>query len=281
MFKIIRYVYQKFATCSKIKQLKILEAGVDKEGDPFIKLENGRIFFGPESTSKERKFYKLFLSSGTRKKLPFQCFQIALDIVIRYMEGNLKWGGPAKEAFYNVKEGDVIAEMGAFRGYYTLYLADKVGTSGKIVAIEPIPSNLKYLEKNIAANKLENVIVVPKGVWNENDHKTFQRKSTDFQSGSIDISYNNSEALSIEVNTLDQILQDTNVDQVDFMLIQLNGAEYEALEGLSKFEPKHLAIAARYDKEERNIAQEIRLLLEARDYTTKTLNRKFVYAQLN
>lgn len=278
MIKLIRYIYQKFQTSSKIKFLDIVQVGCDNDEDAFIKLSNGLIFFGPKSAPKEKKFYSLFLSSRLKQKLPFECYQVAIDIVVRFKEGNLKWGGPAKEAFYKVKNGDYIAEMGAFRGYYTLYLAQKVGEKGKIIAIEPIPENLYYLKKNIAINKLGNVFIVPKGVWNANEEKEFQRKASDYQSGSIDIAYNDSDSQKIEVNTLDTILEESKVSGIDFMLIQLNGAEYEALEGLTKLKPKNFSIAARYDKAGRNISQEIEHLLKERGYETHVLNHKFVYA---
>jgi len=281
MIKIARYLYQKFTTTRRLQTLKIEEAGIDGDGDAFVRLKDDYVFYGPKPVAKEKKFYSLFLSGGTKNQLPFDCYQVAIDIVIRYKEGNLKWGGPAKEAYYKVKEGDVIAEMGAFRGYYTLYLTKQVGTEGRIVAIEPIPDNVRYLKKNISENHLKNVSIVPKGVWNKDEEKVFQRKSTDFQSGSIDMSYDDSDAQKIEVNTLDTILKDQHIQQVDFMLIQLNGAEYEALEGLTSLAPKNLSIAARYDKEGRDIAKEIQLLLEERGYEVQSLNQKFVYGQLN
>ncbi|WP_420318302.1 FkbM family methyltransferase [Ekhidna sp.] len=281
MTKILRYLYQKFVVTRRISELQIKEAGLDSDGHAFVTLKDGMTFYGPKPAGKEKKFYSTILSKSVKNQLPFHCYQVAIDIVIRFYEGNLKWGGPAKEAFYHVKEGNVIAEMGAFRGYYTLYLSKKVGPDGHIIAIEPIPDNIEYLRKNIAINEIENVTIVPKGVWNENDQKTFQRKTTDYQSGSIDIVYQDQEALVIEVNTLDKILSDQKVNEVDFMLIQLNGAEFEALEGLSKSKPKNLAIASRYNKNQRNIAREIQELLMQRGYAINILNEKFIYAQLN
>lgn len=281
MIKIARYIYQKAITSYRITKLRIKEAGLDENGDPYVTLQDEFTFSGPKTALKEKKFYDLFLSRKVKAKLPFDCYQVAMDIVIRYVEGNLKWGGPHKEAYYKIKTNDVVAEMGAFRGYYTLYLSKKVGENGRIIAIEPIPSNIQYLKKNIEINDIKNVTIIEKGVWNANDTKTFQRKATDYQSGSIDISYENEASLSVEVNTLDTILTRCNTKRVDLMLIQLNGAEYEALEGLKSFMPLNFAIAARYDKNDRRISSEIVQLLIKRGYNVKTLQEKFVYACLN
>ncbi|WP_462248257.1 FkbM family methyltransferase [Ekhidna sp.] len=280
MLKIILYIYQKIVVSRQIRSLQIESASIDEDGHSFVRLNDGLVFYGPKSMKKERKFYKILIPSNLKKQLPFECYQIAMDIIIRYKDGNLKWGGPSKEAMYTVKKEDVIAEMGAYRGFYTIYLSQKVGPKGKIIAIEPIPENIEYLRKNIEANNLKNTVIVEKGVWNANEQKVFQRKTTEFQSASIDLVFQNQNTETIEVNTLDKILDDSDVKGVDFMLIQLNGAEYEALEGLQSFIPKHFAIAARYNKDGRDITTEVENLLVERGYATKRLEHKFVYAEL-
>lgn len=52
-----------------------------------------------------------------------------------------------------IKEGDVVLDLGAFIGYYTLLFADRVGSKGKVVAFEPSPMNYKILSKNVELYK--------------------------------------------------------------------------------------------------------------------------------
>ena len=63
-----------------------------------------------------------------------------------------------------VKSGDIIVDVGANIGYYTVLFADKVGKKGKIIAIEPDPINFEILQKNIKENKLFNVVAVQAAV---------------------------------------------------------------------------------------------------------------------
>jgi FkbM family methyltransferase len=56
-----------------------------------------------------------------------------------------------------VHPGDVVYDLGANVGFYTL-LAAKLGA--RVLAFEPVPRNLAYLRRHIALNECENVTVV-------------------------------------------------------------------------------------------------------------------------
>jgi FkbM family methyltransferase len=58
------------------------------------------------------------------------------------------------------KVGDVVVDVGANIGYYTVLLADKVGKNGKVYAFEPDKTNFEILVKNIKENNLKNVVPV-------------------------------------------------------------------------------------------------------------------------
>lgn len=275
----IKYIWNRILLARKVSKLKIESAGIDYDEIPFVKLKDGPVFFGLKSSPKDKKYYNL-LPASQKSVLPFESFLVANDIVIRYFEGGLMLGGPHKELFYKTKAGDSVAEMGAYMGHYTIYLSEKVGKNGKVIAIEPMPDNLNILRKNIAENKLDNVIIVPKGVWKEKDEMTFHRKKGDHQSGSVELNYKNDDTVKIPVDSLDNILQEQKIDHINFMLIQLNGVEPEALEGLTKYKPNHIAIAARYTKNNKPAAQLISDTLLKRNYKSKIIKRDFVFAEL-
>ena len=268
-------IIQKIRITWQLRKLEVAQTGID-EGVPFVELTNHLRFFGLQSGKKDRKYYGI-LPRNTQKMIPFECYKVATDIVIRYMEGGLKLGGPKKEHFYKVREGDVVAEMGAYMGYFTLYLAQKVGKNGRIIAIEPMKDNLRFLQKNIAFNGFDNVEIIDKGVWNKNETISFLRSPEDTQSASIGLKEGTKEEFTIEAKRLDSILEQCKAEHVNFMIIQLNGAEPEALEGLETFRPDHLAIAARYKVSDRNPVQHITNLLKAREYKILVRSRKYIY----
>ncbi len=59
---------------------------------------------------------------------------------------------------FSPKEGDVVIDVGTAFGIYTMIASKKVGSYGKIVAIEPQPKIFKMLNYNIKLNKLFNRI---------------------------------------------------------------------------------------------------------------------------
>ena len=249
------------------------------EGIPYLELKDGLRFYGLRPSQKDKKYYKL-ASSKVKKILPFEHYKVALDILIRFIEGGLKMGGPGKEMFYKVKPGDIVAEMGSYMGYYTMYLASKVGKKGRVIAIEPMPDNLSYLKKNIEYNGLTNVTIVEKGVWNKNEMQTFYQVGHDTQSASLILDGEEKKKFQIEVNSLDTILENCKADYVDLMLIQLNGIEPEALEGLQKLKPQHLAVAARYKSGEDKPVPRISKILAQRGYESRVIKEDYIYASL-
>jgi len=279
MLSTINYIINKTGLVRKVAKLEFKSAGTDTEEMPYVEMKSGLKIFGMKSSEKDKKYYKL-LPSKVKYKLPFPCFAVATDVVIRYIEGGLKYKGPRKEMFYTVKDGDYIAEMGAYMGHYTLYLSKKVGDKGKVIAIEPLPDNLKVLQKNIKSNNINNVIIVPKGVWKEKGEMVFNRKKGDTQSGSVELSYKSEDQFSIPVDSLDNILEENKIEHLDLMLIQLNGLEPHALEGLNKIKPGHFSIAARYDKDNENSAELIKMKLEKRNYNVNIIEKDYVFAKL-
>ena len=244
-------------------------------------LGDGTTFFGSHvNANLDKHFYKL-LSSKTKRTLKYESLQVAVDIVIRYVEGGLQYGGPKKQSRYTVKKGDYVSEMGGYQGFCSVKLAQQVGSQGQVVSIEPMPDNFRLLQKNMKINNLDQVICVNRGVWDSTKELKFNRKKGDGQSSSIEMNYNDAEIISVPADTLDNIFSQQNTTANDFMIIQLNGAEINGLRGLSNFKPNYLSIAARYDTEGVDAARAIKELLEGRGYSVEIDREDFVFATLH
>jgi len=280
MLKKLINLNQRNVLFKKINNLKIKSSGVDNEGDPFVELKNGIKFYGGKNKANTDKLLYNLLNKNSKKVLNFNCVQTALDIVIRYVEGGLKYGGPKKQSRYNVKEGDIVSEMGAYQGFCSLKLAQQVGATGKVIAIEPMPDNFRLLKKNKIANNLDQLEIVNKGVWDISKTLVFNRKIGDGQSSSIEMDYTGGEKIEVSADTLDQIYKEVGVDNLDFIIIQLNGAEINALRGLTSFKPLNMSIAARYDTESVDAAVAIKDLLKQREYKSEIVESDFVFSKL-
>lgn len=276
MINSIKYIFSRIGMVRKVGRLHFTLSGIDDEGIPFVEYDGLR-FHGKPSNPRDKKYYQI-LPPRVRIKLSFECFRTAQEIVIRYIEGGLKYGGPKKQAYYKIKEGDTVAEMGAYHGFFALKLCKMVGTHGRVITIEPLPDNLKLLRKNISFNGFDDLCtIVPKGVWNEKTTLSFKRKADDHQSGSIVLGRGN-EDIMLPVDSLDNIMVETNTVSCDMMIIQLNGVEIDALSGLKSFRPENLAIAARYDQPGMDVVSEIIKLLKERKYKVYLEEDRFVFA---
>jgi FkbM family methyltransferase len=74
------------------------------------------------------------------------------------------WTGAYERAVQDVlvelvQPGDVVWDIGAHVGYFTLLLSHLVGPSGKVVAFEPVSDNRLRLEESLRLNGVANVVV--------------------------------------------------------------------------------------------------------------------------
>jgi FkbM family methyltransferase len=134
-----------------------------------------------------------------------------------------------------IKENDVVIDIGANIGYYTLIFAKLVGKNGKVIAFEPDPSNFKLLKKNIQTNGYKNVVLVQKAVSTKNDVLKLFLCDFNYSMHRIYDSKYGEESVDIESVNLDDYLEKNNLfDKVNFVKMDIEGSEISALGGMEK-----------------------------------------------
>ncbi|MFA5386120.1 MAG: FkbM family methyltransferase [Candidatus Paceibacterota bacterium] len=142
-----------------------------------------------------------------------------------------------------VRPGNVVIDLGANIGYFTLLAAKLVGETGKVFSFEPEPSNFYYLQKNIKINDFNNAVAFQKAVSNKNGETSLfvctydSGHHTINQSGGIE-AYRHGRSgrtkkISIETVALDDFFEG-KIDRVDILKIDVEGAEAIAIEGMEK-----------------------------------------------
>lgn len=145
-----------------------------------------------------------------------------------------------------VKPGDVTLDCGANVGVWTRVALDH--GARLVVAIEPAPENIEALRRNfkneIAAGK---VVVVPKGVWDKDDVLLLKRDPHNTAADSFVMLKDGSQGVQAPLTTIDKIVAELKLDRVDYIKMDIEGAEQKALTGgrvtLAKYHPR-LSIAA-------------------------------------
>ena len=146
-----------------------------------------------------------------------------------------------------VQKGDIVLDCGANIGVYTREALD-AGAS-KVIAIEPAPENIECLNRNFRAEITEGrVIVYPKGVWDKDDFLTMHVDPHNSAADSFLIQREGSvEVARLPLTTIDKLVEELKLSRVDFIKMDIEGAEPNALIGgrqtLEKFHPR-LALSA-------------------------------------
>ena len=137
---------------------------------------------------------------------------------------------------FNPKSGDIVVDVGAHIGLYSLIAAKRVGPGGKVIAIEPDPENFKILRKNILLNRSKNIEALECAAYSAREKlKLFlpelEQGRTIFNTVMQDRAKTSINFLEVEANTLDNILESKNITEVNWIKIDVEGAELEVLKG--------------------------------------------------
>lgn len=135
-----------------------------------------------------------------------------------------------------LRPGMVFVDVGANDGYYTLFAARRIGAGGRVIAVEPSTRERVNLKRNIARNGLANVTVIPaalgavcgtadlqlaQGV--HSGHNTLGRFANDgVKAESVE---------RVTMRTLDEVAGEIGLDRIDFMKIDVEGAEAAVIVG--------------------------------------------------
>ena len=69
----------------------------------------------------------------------------------------------------HIKYGDIVIDAGANIGMFSLLASRRVGSEGKVIAVEPQKDNFNFLEQNIRINRLKNIRTINKALYSEDD----------------------------------------------------------------------------------------------------------------
>lgn len=127
-----------------------------------------------------------------------------------------------------VKAGMTVVDIGANIGYYTVILSKLVGEKGRVYAFEANPEAVKELEENIRLNQLEdNITLVPLAVGDKEGKVNIVQDSN---LGHSSVS-NSDKGEAVKMITLDSHFADNSHPLIDWLKIDIEGAEFSALSG--------------------------------------------------
>lgn len=213
--------------------------------------KNGEVFTAEVALQEPGRFWrvparvKLHIAASKLKRLiptlpgviqlPFGSWWLsrgsALDECL--LQGSFE---PAETAFLQryLHSGMTILDIGAHHGYYTLLASKAVGANGQIIAFEPSPKERIRLGEHLRLNECQNVRVEPSAL-----EATEEKRELYLVQGAED--YCNSlrppvveagtTTITVQTTTLDSFLNFQRIDNVDFIKMDVEGAELNVLRG--------------------------------------------------
>jgi FkbM family methyltransferase len=132
---------------------------------------------------------------------------------------------------YKILEGDVIVDAGAGIGNESVYFSRLVKNNGLVLALEPHPATFRCLKKTISLNDIKNIIPIDIALSSKDEELAISSEENHLANSVRSINEDNSNSINIKAQTLDSILSKNKIDRVNFLKMNIEGMEYQALLG--------------------------------------------------
>ena len=142
-----------------------------------------------------------------------------------------------------VRQGMTVFDVGANIGNYSILFSRLVGSEGKVYSFEPTSTTFKKLEERVKAEKIQNIFPFQNAVFSENKLIEFNEFPDDFSVWNsigrprMENPANPQEYVPIVTTetvgaiTLDSFCQEHSIDKIDYLKIDVEGAESDVING--------------------------------------------------
>ncbi len=142
-----------------------------------------------------------------------------------------------------IRSGMTVFDIGANVGDYTLLFSELVGQAGRVYVFEPTSSTYNKLTERVQQQKCENVEIYQNAIFSENTEIEFNEFPEEYSAWNsigkpqMPSPQNALECVPIvktervQAITLDSFCQQHNVEIIDYLKLDVEGAESDALAG--------------------------------------------------
>lgn len=185
--------------------------------------------------------------------------------------------GEVKRAYMKPKKGDLVIDVGAHYGFYTLYASQLVGDKGTILAFEPHPHNYERLLTNMEVNKIKNAKAFSTALGDfDGQTKLYITPHSDGHS----TFFRTENYLNVKTRKMDTVVAKLGLEKVDLIKIDAEGDEMTVLKGaietIKKYKPKITMGVYHFQNEIIEIKKWFKT--NATLYDIKTVNNRYLHA---
>lgn len=136
-----------------------------------------------------------------------------------------------------LRPGMNVLDAGAHHGLYTLLSSRQVGRGGRVIAVEPSPRERKRLERHLRVNGCRNVTVQSCALGDERrEAELFLVEGREDWCNSLRPPQVDARTVRVQVamERIDDLLEQVGVERMDFIKLDVEGAELSVLQGASR-----------------------------------------------
>jgi FkbM family methyltransferase len=174
---------------------------------------------------------------GTRAARVFGA-RIELDLsdyVQRMMYLGCYEPGETRTLLRYLRPGMTVVDVGANAGYFTYLAAARVGRSGRVLAVEPLPPVYRNLAAAVRDNRLDRVTVVNTALGRvAGSLPLFVPPAAHGNCAPTLVPVPGWEPVLVPVRPLDAVLDECAIDRVDLLKLDVEGFEAEVLAGADR-----------------------------------------------
>jgi FkbM family methyltransferase len=121
--------------------------------------------------------------------------------------------------------GGAFLDVGAHAGYFSLMASDRVGRSGRVFAIEPNPRTFATLQRHLTQNAVGNVHAMNCGLADKAGVLGLHLPPSQLDYNATVLPRADWTRADVPVRTLDDCVREWQIDRIDLMKIDVEGAE--------------------------------------------------------
>lgn len=171
-----------------------------------------------------------------------------------------------------LKKDMICVDIGANIGYYSILYSKIVGPNGKVISVEPSPVNYEYLNKNLNLQNNKNFQIFNCACGDKEGNVRFHvdnRGNKCFVLNENEQCKSPENVITVPVQTIEKIVNETNLSKIDFLKMDVEGYEWIALQGgwkiIKKFKPT-IQIEIHHKRLGTNITQNLLLKFKEEGY---------------
>lgn len=179
-----------------------------------------------EALIQEFRLRRVFI----RESLGFKICLNPQDSGISPIIGTLGWWEPLVTELFltTIEQGQIVLDIGANIGWFTLLASRLVGRQGRILSFEPEATNFALLDKSIQANEFSNVSAFPIAVGDFDGEELLYLAA---EPGLHSTYRHLGPSIRVKTCKVDSIIEERGVSKVDLMKVDVEGAEPRVIEG--------------------------------------------------